>query len=118
MSTYGTEYQEETRLLSVWLRYSERKAVEARPLRHARSRILDEGGGAESYRRERGPEIERIDAAVASVTIDAGLNQTTATAAAGALAGRALPGVHVRNLEVGAGRLDSYFGDLNEQVPV
>ena len=30
--------------------------------------------------------------------------------------GEALPGVHVRNLEVGAGRLDSYFGDLNEQV--
>ena len=33
--------------------------------RNARG-ILDEGGGAESYRRERGPEIERIDAAVAS----------------------------------------------------
>ena len=28
----------------------------------------------------------------------------------------ALPGVHVRNLEVGDGRMDSYFGDLNAQT--
>ena len=30
--------------------------------------------------------------------------------------GDAMPGVHVRNLEVGEGRLDSYFGDLNAQT--